>query len=287
MISKPRKGWVAGIISLISPGLGQVYNGQMGKGFIILLVNYLFLRLLLIPIALPILGTSKFLPGLIALIIFVLVFDFAVMADAVLVARSYKEEYQLKKYNNIIVYIGIYVLGAITTTLVGTFIKSNYVQAFKIPAGSMEQTLLIGDHILVDRRLSSRDPNRGTLIIFEYPEDATKDFVKRVVAVGGDTVEIRDKQLFINGTPVKESFVSHKESETIPSNQNKRDNFGPVTVPSNSYFVMGDNRDRSYDSRFWGFVEKSKIKGTVKNIYWSWDKEKSGVRWSRIGSVVQ
>lgn len=124
------------------------------------------------------------------------------------------------------------------------------------------------------------------LSFFEYPEDPSKDFVKRVVAVGGDIVAIRNKELFVNNKPAKESYVVHKELGVIPASQNPRDNFGPSTVPEGYYFTMGDNRDRSYDSRFWGFVEKSKIKGTVRNIYWSWDRNKNEVRWNRIGTKV-
>lgn len=97
---------------------------------------------------------------------------------------------------------------------------------------------------------------------------------------------IKDKELFVNNKPVKESYIVHKEPDVVPASQNPRDNFGPATVPEGSYFMMGDNRDRSYDSRFWGFVEKSKIKGTVKNIYWSWDRKKIEVRWNRIGTKV-
>lgn len=195
-------------------------------------------------------------------------------------------EYQLKKYNKIAIYIGILVLVTVFSTSIKLLIRNNYVQAFKIPAGSMEPTLLIGDHILVDRQMSARNPNRGDIVIFEYPEDPSKDFVKRVVAVAGDIVVIKKKELYINNRPVKEAYSVHKELDLIPANQNPRDNFGPVTVPAGSYFMMGDNRDRSYDSRFWGFVEKTKIKGTVRNIYWSWDHKKSVVRWNRIGTKV-
>ena len=151
----------------------------------------------------------------------------------------------------------------------------------------MEPTLLIGDRILTDRRLSAKNPNRGDLIIFEFPKDPKKDFVQRVVAIDGDIVEIRNKVLLINNMVIKETFAVHNDSNVLSISQAPRDNFGLVTVPENSYFVMGDNRDSSYDSRFWGFVKKSKIKGTVKNIYWSWDHEKTTVRWNRIGKKIQ
>jgi signal peptidase I len=151
----------------------------------------------------------------------------------------------------------------------------------------MEPTLLVGDHVLIDRTKSGRVPKRGDIIVFEYPEDRTKDFIKRVIATGNDTVEVRNKQLFVNGKLMVEPYIVHKESDTIPATQNPRDNFGPKVVPPDSYFTMGDNRDRTYDSRFWGAVPKAKVRGVLKSIYWSWDRENSAVRWDRIGMKIK
>ncbi len=183
--------------------------------------------------------------------------------------------------------MGVIVLVFVVDTAISGYVKNNYIQAYKIPAASNEPTLLIGDHILTDRRVPARNPKRGALIIFEFPEDPKKDFVKRAVAIGGDTVEIRDKVLLINNEPIKETFAIYNDPTVFSAGQNPRDNFGPITVPENGCFVLGDNRDQSYDSRFWGFVDKTKIKGTVKSIYWSWDHKKAAVRWNRIGAEVQ
>lgn len=124
------------------------------------------------------------------------------------------------------------------------------------------------------------------MVIFEYPKDPSKDFVKRVVAVSGDTVEIKDKQLIVNGNIIKEEYVVYTDVTTYPTITYPRDQFGPVTVPANSYFVMGDNRDHSVDSRFFGFVSKNMIKGTLKSIYWSYDLKTSSIRWNRIGKKI-
>ncbi len=281
MNNKPRKWWIAGLLSLLEPGLGQIYNGQARKGLIILA-----LPLLLLPAMVWCLNSSNIMIYLGVYAVLAVAYYIIVVADAVLTAKKFKNEYRLKKYNKLAAYIGIVVIVVLLNTMLSAYIKSNYVQAYKLPAASMEPTLLIGDHVLADRHLAARNPKRGDIIIFEYPQDPKKDFVKRVVAIGGDIVEIRDKELFVNKKPAKETYVAHKEAEVIPADQNPRDNFGPVTVPAGSYFVMGDNRDRSYDSRFWGFVEKSRIKGTVKNIYWSWDRTNGAVRWNRIGTKV-
>jgi signal peptidase I len=187
----------------------------------------------------------------------------------------------------------------IIAIILALVIRTFVVQAFKIPSGSMEDTLAIGDHILVskfiygtkipfsDKRiLKIRDPRRGDVIVFEYPEDPSKDFIKRVIGTPGDEVEVKEKKVYINGMPYENPHEVHKEKELIPREQNPRDNFGPVKVPENSYFVMGDNRDRSYDSRFWGFVKNSKIKGLAFIKYWSWDSARFRIRWGNIGRLI-
>ncbi len=192
-----------------------------------------------------------------------------------------------------------YAESIIIAVILALFIRTFLVQAFKIPSGSMEDTLAIGDHILVNkfiygtkipftdkRILKIRDPRRGDVIVFEYPEDPSKDFIKRVIGTPGDVVEERDKKVYVNGQPYVNPHEVHKEPELIPREQNPRDNFGPITVPAGSYFVMGDNRDRSYDSRFWGFVKNPKIKGLAFIKYWSWDSDKFGVRWRNIGRLI-
>ncbi|MBT0652791.1 signal peptidase I [Geomobilimonas luticola] len=192
-----------------------------------------------------------------------------------------------------------YAESIIIAVILALIIRTFVVQAFKIPSGSMEDTLAIGDHILVskfiygtkipltDKRiLKIRDPRRGDVIVFEYPEDPSKDFIKRVVGTPGDEVQVIDKKVFVNGKPYDNPHEVHKEKDVIPKEQNPRDNFGPVRVPENSYFVMGDNRDRSYDSRFWGFVKNEKIKGLAFIKYWSWDKDKFRVRWGSIGKLI-
>lgn len=179
------------------------------------------------------------------------------------------------------------------------FIRAFVVQAFKIPSGSMEPTLQVGDHILVNKfiygiRLPVTNtkmipvsrPERGDIMVFEYPVEPDKDFIKRVVAVPGDVVEIRDKKVYVNGRLVDQYTVKHTKKRVLPGTVNARDNFGPVIVPEDAYFVLGDNRDNSYDSRFWGFVKDSAIKGEAFIIYWSWDKDNFGVRWGRIGKVL-
>lgn len=180
------------------------------------------------------------------------------------------------------------------------FIRTFIVQAFKIPSGSMKETLLIGDHILVNKfvygvkipflqkiLIPVKTPRRGDIIVFRFPQEPDKDFIKRVIGIPGDVVEIKSKQVYINGKPVNHDFGMHNDPRVIPGMIQPRDNYGPKTVPDNGYFVLGDNRDHSYDSRFWGFVDLQAVRGKAFMIYWSWDKQDFGVRWGRIGNMIR
>jgi signal peptidase I len=192
-----------------------------------------------------------------------------------------------KRSSKTIFVVGVLIVLVIAYATLTGLVRSRYVKAYRIPAGSMEPTVLIGDCVLVDRRAEARNPARGDIIVFEDPVDHKKDFLKRVVAVGGDTVEIRDKELWLNGKKSTEPNVIHNDSKVFPGSRNPRDNFAAVTVPQGAYFVLGDNRDNSYDSRFFGFVKKAMVKGTARIIYWSWDRKNDAVRWSRIGEKLQ
>jgi signal peptidase I len=188
----------------------------------------------------------------------------------------------------------------VVAIILALFIRTFIVQAFKIPSGSMKETLQIGDHILVNKFIYGiklpylqttlipiTNPKRGDIVVFEFPEDKDKDFIKRVVGVAGDVIEVRNKQVFVNGVLQQGSYIVNSDPHVFPGNLQPRDNFGPVTVPEHSLFVMGDNRDHSYDSRYWGFVDLKAVKGEAFIIYWSWDKDNFGVRWGRIGTILK
>lgn len=183
--------------------------------------------------------------------------------------------------------------------LLALFIRSFIVQAFKIPSGSMIPTLQIGDHILVNKLsygirspfwdlflLSFKKPQRGDVVVFIFPEDRSKDFIKRVIGIEGDMVEIREKKVYINGKPLEDPHAHIEGDAPERGPLNVRDNYGPKQVPENYIFVMGDNRDRSYDSRYWGYVNLDDVKGRAFMIYWSWDGIDRWVRWERIGNLI-
>ena len=189
-----------------------------------------------------------------------------------------------------------YAEAIILALILALFIRTFVIQAFKIPSPSMVPTLLVGDHILVnkflfgfktpfsdDKIMALRGPKRGDVIVFKYPRDKKLDFIKRCVGVGGETVEVRDKQVFINGEPMAFPQAVFLDEGSLMAG---RDTFGPVTVPVGKVFVMGDNRDNSNDSRFWGFVDLADVKGKAVVIYWSWDKSRTWPRFNRIGDGI-
>jgi len=192
-----------------------------------------------------------------------------------------------------------YIEAIVIAVLIAFFIRTFIVQAFKIPSGSMKPTLQIGDHILVSKFIYGvkipfirktlipiSEPKRGDIVVFIYPVDRAKDFVKRVVGIGGDTIEIRDKKIYINGLPYSDAYGVYTDDMLIPGDAQPRDNFGPLAVPPGSIFVMGDNRDQSYDSRFWGVVDLKDVLGKAFIIYWSWNRDDFSVRWSRLGRLL-
>ena len=192
-----------------------------------------------------------------------------------------------------------YIEAILLAIVIAFFIRTFVIQAYKIPSGSMKPTLQIGDHILVTKfnygvrlplirstLIPAGTPERGDIVVFIYPEDRSKDFIKRLIGLPGDTIEIRDKQILLNGLPWSDANGVYVDNLMIPGNVQPRDNFGPVTVPQDSIFVMGDNRDESYDSRFWGFVPMKEVLGKALIIYWSWNREDSNVRLRRIGTIL-
>jgi signal peptidase I len=197
-----------------------------------------------------------------------------------------------------------YIEAIIIAILIAVVIRTLVIQAYKIPSRSMVPALLVGDHLLVNKFIYGvkipiirkvlipiTDPERGDIIVFIYPNDRTKDYIKRVIGVGGDKIEIKNKDLFVNDKPYKDAFGIYSDNVVYPAVVQPRDNFGPVVVPQGSLFVMGDNRDESADSRFWGFVDLKDVEGKALIIYWSWNSDEQDnllkkIRWERLGNLL-
>jgi signal peptidase I len=181
----------------------------------------------------------------------------------------------------------------VIAVILALFIRTFVVQAFKIPTGSMENNLLIGDHLLVNKFVFGPSESgietsllplgtirRGDVVVFKYPEEPERDFIKRVIGLPGERIELRQKKVYVNGTPLDEPYVHFLEPPGVHSANSEitsldvREQFGPVTVPANQYFVMGDNRDNSQDSRYWGFLPRDYVKGKALIIYWSYEADR-------------
>jgi signal peptidase I len=200
----------------------------------------------------------------------------------------------------------------VVAVILALFIRTFAVQAFKIPTGSMEPNLLVGDHLLVNKfvfaptstsleraLLPIRDIKRGDVVVFKFPEEPERDFIKRVIGLPGDTVEVRNRQVFINNQQLQESYAHYlfPVGDDEAGGFDVRARYGPVTVPERHYFMMGDNRDNSQDSRYWGFLPEHYVKGRALMIYWSFEPPDpassggplapitslfTGTRWSRL-----
>ena len=187
--------------------------------------------------------------------------------------------------------------------ILALFIRTFVVQAFKIPTGSMENNLLVGDHLLVNKFVYGptasgleravmpvREVRRGDVVVFKYPEEPERDFIKRAIGLPGETVELRNKRVYINGTALDEPYVhflvppSADGQEVAP--YDVRENYGPVTVPPDQYFVMGDNRDNSQDSRWWGFLPRRNVKGKALMIYWSFESDREDYEGEGLGATL-
>lgn len=184
----------------------------------------------------------------------------------------------------------------VVAVILALFIRTFVVQAFKIPTGSMETNLLIGDHLLVnkviyspsggawERAILPKKPiQRGHVVVFKFPEDPARDFIKRVIGLPGETVEIRSKTVFINGKPLDEPYARFLEPPLRPGDpdygfHDNKDNWGPQVVPAGQLLVLGDNRDNSRDGRFWGFLPEDQVKGRALLVYWSYEASREEYR---------
>jgi signal peptidase I len=194
----------------------------------------------------------------------------------------------------------------VVAVILALFIRTFVVQAFKIPTGSMENNLLIGDHLLVNKfvfgptasslerlLLPIGEIKRGDVLVFKYPEQPDRDFIKRIIGLPGDTLELKAKKVYINGEPIDEPYVHFLEPPREGSDEHEttsfdvRERYGPVTVPEGQYFAMGDNRDNSQDSRYWGFLPRDYVKGKALLIYWSYESEREDYEDADAGTTIR
>ena len=277
---RPSRGrrLVAFLLSLIQPGAGHFLLGSFRRGTIwavgVAAVGLAFL------FALPV--------GLLAIALALAVSIIGRVAGAIDTATLAVSS---PRWVVVLAGWGALIVGGLVMNPLGDAYRIHYAQAFTIPSGAMMDTLLVGDYILVDKSIyRTKDPQRGDIIVFRYPRDERRDFIKRIVGTPGDVVSVRGRQVVLNGTVLDEPYVRRVES--APGNAGDTTFCGyaygcdPTTVPPDSHFVMGDSRDNSQDSRYWGFVKREKIKGKAIVIYWSWDGDQHWLRGWRLGRPI-
>ena len=311
---KRRKPWVAFILTQICPGLGQLYNGDVTWAVISFLLSFATALVSMI-------WLFDTLNKLLFAVAFGLLLDLALSVQAYFRAREVKEM-ELRPYQRWWFYILFVILVYGVPDGYGILMPSR-IRSFEIPSESMVPNLLIGDRLVADGwSYWHKDPQRGDIIVFDYPKDPATKFVKRLVGLPGDKIEMKLGELYLNDKIVPQhrsakplindgvwsaaeyienlGSVEHTIYRAQPENDN---NFGPVTVPPDHYFMMGDNRDRSSDSRFWGFVSRDQLIGRMVYVYYSWDTNAyhrmrnsaptdlgaaifAGLRWARLGQQV-
>ncbi len=267
-----RRQIIASFLSMLTPGLGQIYNGDLKHGLILQCLSQ-FTGICLF-IVTPFVASTPIMIIMLLFLFVILAFSIHIYSiiNAYRTAKN-KELAPIKSYNRWYFYV-VFLLSFWT---IGILIsESSLLKSYKIPASSMEPTLQIGDHILVNKLAYSKGvkPKRGDVVVFVFPEDKSKDFIKRVIALPSDTVAIRDGKIILNGKALSENYLKH-----TPTMDNgvirKMDTVPEKVVPQGKYYVLGDYRDRSYDSRFWGFVDNDAIIGKALFIYYARD-------WNRI-----
>jgi signal peptidase I len=271
MKAKRRSPGLAVVLSIVTPGLGQVYNGQLRRG-VILFVMWALLTVL----AIAVLFHNFY--GMLIGAALSLGFPLFICVEAVYCARRLGQII-LKRYNRWYVYILIIVaVNFIMYPLFSTTKNNHLYKTYKIPSSAMKPTLNVGDHLMADmKRYKSKELNRADIIVFEYPKDPSKAFIKRIISLPGEKIEIIGRKIYIDGKLFEDKYgyyETRKESWGIPAGKCK---YCSVTVPDEHYFVLGDNRDNSQDSRYWGFVPLESIRGKALYIYWAKDISRIGM----------
>ena len=285
-----RRVWVSVLLAFLGAGLPLIYCGNL-KGGVMLTFAMIALEFLLWVL----IAAFSTLSMAIVLIFMSIAIGVAILIYIIKYTRK-TNEFSIPRLPHAWLWvISIFLIGLGLEEVNDLIIKANFVEAYKMPSGSMENTLMIGDYLLASKGIKPEKLQRGDLIVFKYPNDEKINYIKRIVAICGDTVEIINKQLYVNHkaipAPPEAQFIDpmHTYQYTIDTSdkQNylygRRDNMPESIIAQNGYFVLGDNRDNSADSRYWGLVDQSEVVGKARFIHFSWDAEHWKIRWNRMG----
>ena len=277
---------IAFLLSLIQPGAGHFLLGRFRRGIVwaVGVDGFGLVVLFSLVILLRGAGRATVLGLMLALIVAIVGHVASAVDTATLTVGR-------PRWVLVLVGWGALIAGGWLMDPVKDYYRAHYAQAFTISSGAMTNALLIGDYILVDKSAyRTREPRRGDIVVFKYPRDERRDFIERIVGTPGDVVQVRGRQVLVNGQVLDEPYLERPatppSAAADPTSCSYAYGCEPTTVPPSSYFVMGDNRDNSLDSRYWGFVKADKILGRASVVYWSWDRERHWLRSWRIGHSI-
>lgn len=279
---KRREKVISIIYSIITPGLGHVYNGQIKKGIILFCISYIILIVLLV------LRIELSFIGMISLLFISLCWWLYVIIDSSNFALKEKEVILIPN-NKWYCYLLFGIMGISLSILFELFVSEELsgIKKYNVDSGGMKPSILIGDRLIIDTKYYKKNkPRRGDVVLFIYPKNRDVYFLKRIIAIDGDAIEIKNKNIVLNNVKNKDTSGYFNDKMNIPASLGTRDNMGLTKIQPEQVFVMGDNRDTSYDSRFWGPLHVKDIVGKAMYIYWSWDEENSDVRWNRLGCPI-
>jgi signal peptidase I len=280
-----RNHGIAAVLGFVWPGVGYLYAGRGAQGLLLLLLfPAAELSIYLLAVLIPVAVVCVAVPAMLTLALHLLCARGAARA-----ASAFPAERPIPVFSRWFSCLTAVMLGAVLNLFLVHGYRTTFVQAFKIPTGGMEPTIPIGDHLLATKWAygwrdpvfghlisDAKQPKRGDLIVFRFPEDRSRVFIKRCIGLPGETVEVRDRAVLVDGKALAEPYVQFLEPR-LPSTgrdlgrPDLRGSWGPQTVPAGGYFVLGDNRDNSRDSRFWGFVPEEDLLGRATVVYWSYD----------------
>ena len=272
-----RKSWVAAGLTLLLPGLGQIYNGHAKKGVLLLVLPFVVLLICVLVIATDPYKLS--FPVMVAVLVVCIIYHVGSVLDAFHSARSQGFEYQLKKYNRVYVYFGVYIAFWICSSIYRSYFRANWFEPYVVPTESMAPTLVIGDRFYADKRPDSLAKiERGEIILYWLPKDPKTNYVKRVVAIAGDKVEVFGKEVRVNGKLIETTEPVEPMNIVIQNSE--------IQIPEGYLFLLGDNQNNSWDSRVHGPVSVGSVVGKPLQIWMSYDSQNKTIRWSRLGTVL-
>jgi signal peptidase I len=270
------------IINLLMPGLTQIAYGKIKRGIVLYLLFHVVVLASVFIALQPLRPFNIILP----IFIFASVYFFIII-DGLLCAMKPENKLNMQPVLSVVLVVGLLIIdSSFVETMIKKLVKENIAEAFHIPAVAMYPSLMPGDFILVSKLPNNREPNREDIVVFHSPSDAHRTLIKRVVGLSGESIEVKDNNLYISNIKQLEDYAADSLPVDSPEKEAPK-NFGPATARENSFFVLSDNRNYGQDGRSWGFLDKDEIIGKAATIYWSWDKETHSIRWDRIGKAIK